>query len=106
MAETIRRKRDSENTATRIVGIPEPCDPGLPVPRYLSPRDSRIPGILGGRVPEPRSPRISIRQSGASLGTKEGKNYGGREAPRRTKDSHLKRYRGAEARRADPDSAG
>ena len=58
------------------------------------------------RTPEPRNPQISIGQSGASLGAKEGKNYGGRDAPRRTTDSHLKRSRGREARRADPGCTG
>ena len=58
MAETTWRIRDSENTTARIEGIPEPREPELPDLRRLSPRDSRNPGIPGGRVLEPRNPEI------------------------------------------------
>ena len=58
--------------------------------------ESRYPGIR-------KSPSD---KSGASLGGKEGKNYRGREAPARTKDSHLKRNRRGGARKADTVSVG
>ena len=58
MAETTWRIRDSGNTTDRIEGIPEPREPELPDLQRLSPRDSRNPGILGGRVLEPRNPEI------------------------------------------------
>ena len=58
VAETTWRIRDSGNTTARIEEIPEPRGPELPDLRRLSPRDSRNPGIPGGRVLEPRNPGI------------------------------------------------
>ena len=58
MAETTPRIRDSGNTTARIVGTPEPREPELPDLRRQSPRDSRNPGIPGGRVLGPRNPGI------------------------------------------------
>ena len=82
-----------------------PRDPGLPAFQFLSPLDSGDQGILVGRGLEPRNPQISIRQSGASIGNKEDKHYCSSKALGQTKDSHLKRYRGTEARKADTVSA-
>ena len=109
MAETTWRIRDSGNTTARIVGIPEPREPELPDLRHLSPRDSRNPGIPGGRVLEPRNPEIRKSPSDKAArasGLKRARTAA-EEKRRGEPRIHIRSAAaGREARMADPDSTG
>ena len=109
MAETTSRIRDSGNTTARIEGIPEPREPELTNLRHLSPRDSRNPGIPGGRVLEPRNPEI--RKSPSDKAARASGLKRARTAAEEKRRGELRIHirsaaAGREARRADPDSTG